>query len=77
MALSQPQTMPAVRPNRRGVVGQWFALIGAAIAIAVIVALIVTWPGHGNGSGSSAGTDPGPAKQVGKSPAQRADGFKP
>jgi hypothetical protein len=70
------QTMPALPPNRRGVVGQWFALLGAAIAIAVIVALIVTWPDHDDSS-TKAGATPAPAKQSGKQPAVRAAAFKP
>jgi hypothetical protein len=70
------QMMPALPPNRRGVVGQWFALIGAAIAIAVVVALIVTWPDHGDSS-TKAGAGPAAAKQSGKHPAARAAAFKP
>jgi hypothetical protein len=38
-------------------VGQWFALLGAAIAITAIVVLVVTWPGHGD-SGSSGDASP-------------------
>jgi hypothetical protein len=66
------ETMPALPPNRRGMVAQWFALIGAAIAIAVIVALIVTWPDHGDSSPKAAGQTHAPAKQAGKSPATAA-----
>jgi hypothetical protein len=66
------QTMPTLPPNRRGIVGQWFALIGAAIAIAVIVALIVTWPDHGDSSPPAADQTPTPAKQAGKAPAAAA-----
>ena len=66
------QTMPALPPNRRGIVGQWFALIGALIAIAVIVALIVTWPDHGDSSPQASGQTPAPAKQGGKTPATAA-----
>jgi hypothetical protein len=66
------QTMPALPPNRRGIVGQWFALIGAAIAIAVIVALIVTWPDHGDSAPKASGQTHTPAKQAGKSPAATA-----
>ena len=63
-----PQTVLALRPNRRGVVGQWLALVGAVIAIAATVVLLVTWPGHENSSGG----DPGAgrvSKQTEKSPA--------
>jgi hypothetical protein len=35
-------------------VGQWIALLGAAIAVAAVIALIVTWPGHGDGGSSGA-----------------------
>jgi hypothetical protein len=69
---ASPQTVPAVPPDRRGLVGLSFALIGAAIAIAVIVALIVTWPGHDDSSPSAAGPSPAPAKQAGKAPAHAA-----
>jgi hypothetical protein len=53
-------------------VGQWLALIGAAIAIAVIVALIVTWPDHRDSSPQAASQTPAPAKQAGKTPAAAA-----
>ena len=74
---ASPQTLPALPPNRRGLVSLWFALIGAAIAIAVIVALIVTWPGHDDSSPSAAGPSPAPAKQAGKARAQAAAALKP
>jgi hypothetical protein len=58
-------------------VGQWFALIGAAIAIAVVVALIVTWPDHGDSSTKAGASPAAAAKQSGKRPAARAAAFKP
>jgi hypothetical protein len=70
--MAASQTMPALPPNRRGVVGQWIVLAGAAIAIAVIVALIVTWPDHDTGSQGAAGPSAGPAKEAGKTPSQAA-----
>jgi ribosomal protein S18 acetylase RimI-like enzyme len=63
MHLSPPQAMPTLRPTRRGVVGLWFALVGAVVAVAVVVALIVTWPHHGHGSTTANGVDPAAAQQ--------------
>jgi hypothetical protein len=70
--MAASQSMPVLPPNRRGIVGQWFVLVGAAIAIAVIVTLIVTWPDHDNNSQSSVSPTAVPAKQAGKSPTQAA-----
>jgi hypothetical protein len=58
--------MPALGPNRRGILGQWFALVGAVIAIAAIVALIVTWPDHGHGTVREPAKGPTVSKQVEK-----------
>jgi hypothetical protein len=75
--MAATQSMPVSPPNRRGIVGQLFVLVGAAIAIAVIVALIVTWPDHGDSSQSAVSPPPAPAKEAGKSPAQAAAAIKP
>jgi hypothetical protein len=77
--MAATQSMPVLPPNRRGIVGQLFVLVGAVsgIAIAVIVALIVTWPDHGDSSQSAVSPPPVPAKQAGKSPAQAAAAIKP
>jgi hypothetical protein len=66
--------MPTLRPSRRAIVGRWFALVGAMVAIAVVVALIVTWPDHGDNSARELGVNPAAAKQDGKAAASAATG---
>jgi hypothetical protein len=60
---SASESMPVLPPNRRGLVAQWFVLVGAAIAIAVIVTLIVTWP-DGNSSQRPTLSAPAAAKHA-------------
>jgi hypothetical protein len=63
MHLSPTQPMPTLRLTRRGIVGLWFASVGAVVAIAVVIALIVTWPHHTDNSTRADGVNPAVAKQ--------------
>jgi hypothetical protein len=75
--MAASQTMPVIRPNRRGIVAQWFALVGAAIAIGVIVALIVTWPDHGDSSDRGPAQGPAATKHAGQALTPASAAVKP
>ena len=65
--VSPTHAMPGLRPTRRGILGLWFGLVGAAVALAAVVALIVTWPDQGHGSPADTGATS--AKRIGMPPA--------
>jgi hypothetical protein len=69
--------MHVIRPNRRGVVAQWFALVGAVIAIGVIVALIVTWPDHGDSSAREPAQSPAATNHAGQALTPASAAVKP
>ena len=73
---SAPETTPALPPNRRAAVAQWFVLLGATIAVAAIVALIVTWPHHTK-SASASNPSPAAAKQADRSQSAAAAALRP
>jgi hypothetical protein len=71
--MAETQTMQATGPESSGGgLGQWLALIGAAVAVVATIVLVVSWPNDGSGSLKIDQTAPAPAAEAAPAPAPPA-----